>query len=82
MASFLRELKMAKTYLRILVLAFVCCLPAGIIPFVDVFKSSWSENEIEQFITPVTWTVTLTSMNSTLNCLIFFGRTKCLEEKP
>ena len=81
MASFLRELKMAKTYLRIVVLAFVCCLPAGIIPFVDVFKSSWSETEIEQFITPVTWTVTLTSMNSTLNCLIFFWTNKMLRRE-
>ena len=72
MAAFLRELKMAKTYFLIVVLAFVCFLPDGIFVPIERFKSTWSETETEQISIAFIWILTLISMNSTLNCLIFF----------
>ena len=64
--AFLRELKMAKTYVLVVSLCFLCYLPTvvlhGIVNSVDVHSL---ENAFD-------WTATLISMNSTLNCLIFF----------
>ena len=81
MAAFLRELKMAKTYFIIVVLAFVCFLPTGIVLF--GFKEPWDESEKERgAITPAhAWTNTLVAMNSTLNCLIFFWANKHLRKE-
>ena len=81
MAAFLRELKVAKTYFLIVVLAFVCFLPGGIFATVERFKSSWSETETEQISIAFIWTLTLVSMNSTLNCLIFFWANKMLRRE-
>ena len=50
MAAFLRELKMAKTYFIIVVLAFVCFLPTGIVLF--GFKEPWDESEKERGAMP------------------------------
>ena len=77
-AGFLRELKMAKTYFIIVVLAFVCFLPSGI--GIHVLKYPWnkSENERSTVTMAFTWTNTLITMNSTLNCLIFFWANKRL----
>ena len=79
MAAFIRELKIAKTYFIIVVLAFVCFLPAGII--LNGFKYPWNETEKEPRAIAFTWAVTLTSMNSTLNCLIFFWANKVLRRE-
>ena len=78
MASFLRELKIAKIYFIIVVLAFVCFLPAAII--VKGFKYPWNESEKRRISVTIayTWVTTLTSLNSTLNCLIFFWANKML----
>ena len=79
MAAFLRELKIAKSYFIIVVLAFVCFLPAGII--LNGFKYPWNETEKEPSAIAFTWAKTLTSMNSTLNCLIFFWANKVLRKE-
>ena len=81
MAAFLRELKMAKTYFLIVVLAFVCFLPGGIFVPIERFKSSWSETETEQISIAFIWILTLISMNSTLNCLVFFWANKMLRRE-
>ena len=78
MAAFLRELKVAKTYFLIVVLAFVCFLPTGILFVINRFKT---ETDTEQFTIAFTWIVTLTSMNSTLNCLIFFWANRMLRRE-
>ena len=75
MASFLRELKMAKTYFIIVVLAFVCFLPVGIFSLIP--KST----VIEPIAIANIWMIMLTSMNSTLNCLIFFWANKMLRRE-
>ena len=80
MASFLRELKMAKTYFIIVLLAFACFLPAGIFAILES-TYTWSKTEIEPFITAYPWIITLISMNSTLNCLIFFWANKMLRRE-
>ena len=81
MATFLREIKMAKTYFAIVVLAFVCFLPWGI--GVHVLKYPWnkSENERSTVAMALTWTNTLIIINSTLNCLIFFWANKMLRRE-
>ena len=81
MASFLRELKMAKTYFMIVALAFVCFLPVGITSIIDEFTYTWNKIEREPVVIAYTWIVTLTSMNSTLNCLIFFWANKMLRRE-
>ena len=81
MAAFLRELNVAKTYFLIVVLAFVCFLPGGIFFIIERCKSSWSETETEQISTALIWILTLISMNSTLNCLIFFWANKMLRRE-
>ena len=81
MVTFLRELKMAKTYFAIVVLAFVCFLPAGI--GLQALKYPWNKNENERSSVTIayTWTNTLITMNSTLNCLIFFWANKRLRRE-
>ena len=84
MASFLRELKMAKTYFIIVVLAFVCFLPVGIFSIISKSTYTWSKTEIK-VIEPIAitniWIIMLTSMNSTLNCLIVFWGNKMLRRE-
>ena len=81
MAAFLRELKMAKTYFIIVVLAFVCFIPAGIA--LHGLKYPWygSDNKRSAKASAYTWGKTLASMNSTLNCLIFFWANKMLRRE-
>ena len=81
MAAFLRELKVAKTYFLIVVLAFVCFLPDGIFFLIERSKSSRSETETEQISIAFIWILTITSMNSILNCLIFFWANKMLRRE-
>ena len=81
MASFLRELKMARTYFIIVILAFVCFLPAGIVLY--GFKEPWNKSEKERsaITSAHAWTNTLIPINSTLNCLIFFWANKHLRRE-
>ena len=80
-AAFLRELKMAKVYFAIVVLAFVCFLPAGI--GLHALKYPWNKSEKERSSVTIayTWTNTLITMNSTLNCLIFFWANRKLRRE-
>ena len=79
-AATLREFKTAKTFFIIVVLTFVCFLPGGIVTGLDY---PWNESEKERvaITSAFTWTNTLTSMNSTLNCLIFFWANKMLRRE-
>ena len=78
MASFLRELKMAKTYFIIVLLAFACFLPAGIFA---ILESTYTWSKTEPLVIAYPWVITLISMNSTLNCLIFFWANKMLRRE-
>ena len=80
-AAFLRELKMAKVYFAIVILAFVCFLPAGI--GLHALKYPWNKSEKERSSVTIfyTWTNTLITMNSTLNCLIFFWANRMLRRE-
>ena len=80
-ATFLRELKMAKTFFIFVVLAFACFLPVGIV--IHALDYPWNKREKERvaITSAFTWTNTLTSMNSTLNCLIFFWGNKMLRRE-
>ena len=80
MTVYLRELNMAKSFFIIVVLTFVCFLPGGIVSGLDY---PWNESERERIAitSAFTWTNTLTSMNSTLNCLIFFWANKMLRRE-
>lgn len=79
MTAFLRELKMAKTYLAIVLMAFACFIPGAIV--LRGFKYPWDENEKEPSAIAFTWAKTLSSMNSTLNSLIFFWANKTLRRE-
>ena len=81
--AFLRELKIAKTYFIIIVLAFVCCLPPGLVNNKSTLKYPWNKNENERTATTAvfTWANTLISLNSTLNCLVFFWANKMLRRE-
>ena len=80
MSAFLSELKMAKTFFIIVVLTFACFLPAGILTAQDY---PWHDSEQKRVSITLafTWTNTLTSMNSTLNCLVFFWANKMLRRE-
>ena len=71
--AFLRELKMAKTYVLVVSLCFFCYLPTvvvfGII-FANIVNNA--DKTLDSVVNAFDWTDTLASMNSTLNCLIFF----------
>ena len=64
--AFLRELKMAKTYVLIVSLCFLCYLPTVVLYGIENILTH------DSVIHAFDWTTTLISMNSTLNCLIFF----------
>ena len=81
MAAFLRELKMAKTYFIIIILAFACFLPPGIVNHVLEYPWNKSQNERSCIALIYTWANTLLSMNSTLNCLIFCWANKNLRRE-
>ena len=79
--AFLRELKIAKIYFIIIVLAFACCLP--LIVNRTLRRYPWNKNESERTAASVTftWVNTLISLNSTLNCLVFFWANKMLRRE-
>ena len=80
MTVYLPELNMAKSSFIIVVLTFVCFLPGGIVSGLDY---PWNESDKERIAitSAFTWINTLTSMNSTLNCLIFFWANKMLRRE-
>ena len=80
LTNFLRELKMAKTHLCIISLCFICYLPAA------VFAALWTPWKKTQqtrniLLQGYAWTATPISLNSTLNCLIFFWANRELRKQ-
>ena len=80
--AFLRELKMAKTYVLVVSLCFFCYLPTvvvfGII-FANIVNNA--DKTLDSVVNAFDWTDTLASMNSTLNCLIFFLGKQRIEKR-
>ena len=70
--KFLHNLKIAKMYFLVVILSFICFLPAGVVVF--AVKYPWRESESRRSLMAQVymWTNTFLSMNSTLNCLVFF----------
>ena len=63
--AFLRELKMAKTYVMVVSLCFFCYLPNVVCTIVTILTP-------DSVLLAYEWGNTFISMNSTLNCLIFY----------
>ena len=70
--AFLRELKMAKTYVLIVSLCVFCYLPTVVVIGIFVNISNNDDKTPDCVLRAFDWVATLTSMNSSLNCLIFF----------
>lgn len=69
--SFLRELRMAKTYLLIVTLCLACYLPGPI--FTSIWRPWMTKEGTRGILVQVyPWFPTLVAINSTFNCLIFF----------
>lgn len=70
--NFLHDLKIAKMYFLVVILSFICYLPIGIVVFAT--KYPWRENEARRTLLAqvYTWANTFLSINSSLNCLVFF----------
>ena len=66
--TFLRDLKMAKICLLVVFCCFICYLPAGVVLGMKTAKSV----SLDKLTLVEVWASTLLSINSTLNCLIFF----------
>ena len=70
--AFLRELKMAKTYVMVVSLCFLCYLPTVVVFGIVGNTLNRGDKTPDSVVYAHNWAITLTSMNSTLNCLIFF----------
>ena len=80
LTSFLRQLKMAKTYVLIVSLAFICYLPlCGIAGYDIIGGSSKPIARYEKGIEA--WALTLLFANSTLNSLVFFWMNRELRKE-
>ena len=72
---FLRELKMAKTYVLIVSLCFLCYLPMVVLHGIGNIVSQ-DDKRADSLENAIAWGNTFISSNSTLNCLIFFWRNR------
>ena len=72
--AFLRELKMAKTYVLVVSLCVFCYLPTVVVTgiFANILNND-DKTIPNSVVHAFVWVSTLTSMKSSLNCLIFFG---------
>lgn len=79
--SFVQDLKIAKMYFLVVVLFFICFLPTGVVVFATQYP--WKENESRRTLLAqvYTWTNTFMSINSTLNCLVFFWANASLRKE-
>ena len=79
--SFFEELKIAKMYFLVVLLFLICFLPTGVVVFST--KYPWRENEDRRTLLAqvYTWTNTFMSLNSTLNCLVFFWANASLRKE-
>ena len=80
--AFLRELKMAKTYVLVVSLCFFCYLPTVVVFGIEFSKILNNDDEtLDSLVNAFNWTDTLASMNSTLNCLIYFWGNRKLRKE-
>ena len=71
--NFLRELKMAKTYVLIVSLSFICYLPYGVSSIYYDIRGGVPEKPKVKYEKGIPlWVTAFLYMNSTLNCLVFF----------
>ena len=70
--AFLRELKMAKTYILVVSLCVFCYLPTVVVMAIFANILNNGDEVPDSVVHAFDWVATLTSMNSSLNCLIFF----------
>ena len=70
--AFLRELKMAKTYLLGVSLCIFCYLPTVVVLGIFSHVLNHDDKIPDSTVNAIEWAATLTSMNSSLNCLMFF----------
>ena len=78
--NFLRELKMAKTYVLVISLCFLCYLPTVVVSGIENILNH-SDKTPNSVVNALDWASTLTSMNSTLNCIIFFWGNRDLRKE-
>ena len=70
--TFLRELKMAKIYVFVVSLCFLCYLPTVAVSGLIQNPLHLSAKTPNSVVNALDWSTTFASMNSTLNCLVFF----------
>ena len=75
--SFLHDLQLAKMYLLVVLCTFVLNTPNAI--FLAVFRDT--PKKVNGYVQSKQWTVTVATMNSTANCLIFFWANKRLRKE-
>ena len=75
--SFLRELKLAKPYILIVLLFSFCYLPYYIVLVYRKIESTINERTI----LATDWTITLVLINSCLNCCVFFWAKRDLRKE-
>lgn len=75
--SFLHDLLLAKIYLLVVFCTLFCNFPNAIVLVLFSDKVKTLDGVVQVKI----WTLTLVTMNSTLNCLIFFWGNKTLRNK-
>ena len=75
--SFLRELKLAKIYILIVLLQLLCYLPYSIVLLYRKLESTINEMTIGA----TDWTLVSLYMNSTLNCCVFFWANRELRKE-
>ena len=77
LVSFLRELKLAKPYILIVLLFSFCYLPYYIVLVYRKIESTINERTI----LATDWTITLVLINSCLNCCVFFWAKRDLRKE-
>ena len=72
--ALLRDFKIAKACLLVVVCFFVCLLP-GPLSYVFLKENDFTQNVV------VVWTISLVFLNSSLNCSIFFWKRPMLRQE-
>lgn len=78
---FLNELKTAKMYVIIVFISFVSYLPAGVVFAVENPESKTASRERNSIAKAYPWLLTICSISSTLNSLVFFWGNKKLKRE-
>ena len=80
-SNFLRELKMAKTYVLIVSLSFICYLPYVVSVIYYDIGGSVAKEKVKWMKGIPLWITMFLYMNSTLNCLVFFWMNRELRKE-